>query len=194
MWLHSYMIANLQRWKWWLFGCIGLAGLLSWYEGWRSHREHSQDRPILAAATRYGVDAALIKAVVWRESWFNPSARGGAGEIGLMQVMPSTAGDWALAEHQKSFSSTELFDPYKNTSAGTWYLRRQLHHFRAADQPIVYALAAYNAGPTRAARWCRGAAATNAAAFLQQMDFPGTKQYVLSILKRSVRYRGDFSP
>ena len=39
-------------------------------------REHSQDAVIRAAAARYGVDGALVKAVVWRESWFDPAARG----------------------------------------------------------------------------------------------------------------------
>src|SRR5688500_8589068 len=49
----------------------------------RTYRENSHDKLILAAAQKYGVDPTLVKAVVWRESRFNPNARGGAGEIGL---------------------------------------------------------------------------------------------------------------
>ena len=46
------------------------------------------DRFILKAGTRNRIDPALIKAVVWRESRFNHIAKGGKGEIGLMQIMP----------------------------------------------------------------------------------------------------------
>src|SRR6266853_459780 len=44
---------------------------------WRNSRvEQSQDNPIRVAAARYGVEPALVKAVVWQESRFNPSVRG----------------------------------------------------------------------------------------------------------------------
>ena len=42
-----------------------------------SRLEQSQDNPIHFAAARYGVEPALVKAVVWQESRFNPSVRGG---------------------------------------------------------------------------------------------------------------------
>ena len=43
--------------------------------------ERSQDAAIQAAAQRYGVESALIKAVVWRESKFHTEARGRAGRL-----------------------------------------------------------------------------------------------------------------
>ena len=63
----------------------------------RAHWESSQDKAILAAARKHGVDPALIKAVVWRESKFDPDARGGKGELGLMQIMPTTGQEWSKA-------------------------------------------------------------------------------------------------
>ena len=54
---------------------------------WRAYQlDHSQDKVIIAAASIYDMDPALIKAVIWRESRFNPDARGAAGELGLMQI------------------------------------------------------------------------------------------------------------
>lgn len=183
-------IARRQRW---LFLVIAL-GIVAWYfERWRSRREHSHDAAILAAATRYSVDPGLVKAVVWRESRFNPRATGQSGEIGLMQVMPGTGGDWARAERQAGFTPSLLYDPERNTLAGAWYLRQQLARFRNTDNPSAYALAAYNAGPVNALRWATNTGATNSTVFLAQITFPATRRYVESILKRAQRYRREFA-
>lgn len=186
------MIDLIKRYKWWLFGIIFLGGLVSWYQGWRSFREHSQDKAILAASAKYGVDPALVKAVVWRESWFDPRATGSSGEVGLMQIMKDTASDWASAERVSLFTHYQLYDPAKNTQCGAWYLRRLLQRYRHTDNPVVYALAAYNAGPSRVTKWSKGAAATNSAEFLAQMDFPGTKKYVKTVAARYQIYRQSF--
>ena len=69
-------------------------GAWMYYCHWREHRF---DPIILAAARRYGVEPALLKAMAWRESWFNPRARGHAGEIGLMQLQETAAQEWADA-------------------------------------------------------------------------------------------------
>jgi soluble lytic murein transglycosylase len=71
--------------KWWRLGLILLlvgAGVGFFYLRWEENLERSQDRPILAAAQRYGLDPALVKAVVWRESRFYPGVRGKVGSSG----------------------------------------------------------------------------------------------------------------
>lgn len=154
--------------------------------------EHSQDRVILAASRKYGVDPALIKAVVWRESRFNPRVRGKAGEVGLMQLRDEAALEWAGAERLPVFEMDQLLDPSTNTLAGTWYLRRLLVRYLKTDNPIPYALADYNAGRTHVLRWAKGLASTNSAEFLQQIDFPGTRRYIDSIMARHAHYRVNF--
>jgi soluble lytic murein transglycosylase len=188
------MVDLIKRYKWWLFGIILLGGIATWVEGWRSYREHSQDAVILAASAKYGVDPALVKAVVWRESWFNPNAKGSSGEVGLMQIMKDTANDWATAERFTLFTHSQLYNPAKNTECGAWYLRRMLTRYRHTDNPVIYALAAYNAGPTRVTKWSKGTAVTNSMAFLREMDFPGTKKYVESVTQRYQHYRQSFPP
>jgi soluble lytic murein transglycosylase len=182
----------LKTWPWWLLALIVLGGGIVLYERWRWGREHSQDDVIRAAAQRYGADPALIKAVIWRESRFNPNAAGRKGEVGLMQLREDAAKEWARAEGVRLFSHHQMFDPVKNTLAGTWYLRKLYRRYAPADNPLPYALAAYNAGPAHVARWSRGAAATNSAAFLQQVDFPGTRKYVRAVMQRHQRYRQEF--
>lgn len=186
------MIDLIKRYKWWLFGIILLGGIATWWERWRSYHEHSQDTVILAASRKHGVEPALVKAVVWRESWFDPNAKGTSGEVGLMQIMKDTAADWAAAQRFTSFTHHELFDPAKNTDCGAWYLRKLLTRYRNTDNPIVYALAGYNAGPSRVTKWSKNGTITNSVEFMEQMDFPGTKKYVLSVVAKYRHYQRSF--
>jgi soluble lytic murein transglycosylase len=169
----------------------GVAG----YWWWRDQRDHSQDAPILAAASHYGVDPALVKAVVWQESRFNPHCRGRAGEIGLMQIIPKAAAmDWTQAEHIASLPEAHLFDPGTNTLAGAWYLQKLLKRYVRTDNALPYALADYNAGRGNVLKWGHGAAITNSQAFIEQIGFPSTKRYVKSVMVRYEHYRPIFPP
>jgi soluble lytic murein transglycosylase len=178
--------------RWILLLLLLGAGLALLWRVRLSWLEHSQDKPILAAARRYGVDPALVKAIVWRESRFHPDVRGRAGEIGLMQVQQVAAGEWANAEHNSSFVHEHCLDPVTNTLAGTYYLAKVMHRYARTDNPPAYALADYNAGRGNVLKWIGGTAATNSAAFIEQIGFPGTKEYVRSVLGRWDRYRDSF--
>jgi soluble lytic murein transglycosylase len=168
---------------------VATGGYWCWYQ-WR---DHSQDVPILAAARHYSVDPALVKAVVWRESRFNPRARGSRGEIGLMQIIPAAAAaDWAAAEHLNSLP--DLLNPATNTLIGAWYLEKLLKRYTNTDNPLAYALADYNAGRGNVLKWQRGPAITNSAAFLAQINFPTTRGYIRSVRRRYDHYRPIFPP
>lgn len=177
----------------WLFAAALLAIVAITIERCQVYNEHSQDKHILAAAQKYGMEPSLIKAVVWRESRFNPRVRGKVGEIGLMQVGKLAAEEWARAEGISSFEHRDLFDAAQNTQAGTWYLRKVLKRYSATDNPAAYALADYNAGRSNVLRWNKGMATTNSAAFFKQMDFPGTREYVRAILNRQPKYQKQFA-
>jgi soluble lytic murein transglycosylase-like protein len=90
---------------------------------------------IVAAATRYGIDPALLAAVVKTESNFNPRAQSGAGAKGLTQLMDATA---------RGLGVSDPFDPAQSLDAGAKFLGGLLKQFHG-DQSL--ALAAYNAGP-----------------------------------------------
>jgi soluble lytic murein transglycosylase len=168
------VVELIKRYKWWLFGIILLGGVVGLFERWRSFRDHQYDEVIAVAAAKYGVDPALVKAVVWQESRFDADANGRSGEMGLMQIMRATAEDWAAFEGNKGFQASRLYDPAENVQCGAWYLKRLLRRYRDTDEAMVYALAAYNAGPTTITKWSKGESATNSAEFLKQMDYPGT--------------------
>jgi len=185
-------MTHVGKWKWWLLALIFLGGLVALIERYRTYRENSQDAPILAAAQKYGVDPALIKAVVWRESWFNPHVKGRKGEIGLMQIRHAAEDEWSQSEHVLLFAHQQLFDPAKNTLAGAWYLRKLLGRYQATDDAVPYALADYNAGRVRVLQWAKGAAVTNSAAFVEQIGFRATRDYVRAVMKRRNHYRQAF--
>jgi soluble lytic murein transglycosylase len=155
-------------------------------------REHIHDDAIRAAAQRYGVDPALIKAIVWRESRFNADARGRAGELGLMQIQEIAANEWAEAEGNTHFAHEHCLDPQTNVLAGTYYLAKLLRRYTKTDNPLPYALTDYNAGRGNVLRWNVGEAATNSATFVTQIGFPSTSNYVQTVLARYEHYRGHF--
>jgi soluble lytic murein transglycosylase len=158
----------------------------------RERAEVRYDRQILAAARRYMMDPALIKAVIWQESRFNARARGKAGEIGLMQIREDAAFEWADAEKMRGFAHHRILDPEANILCGTFYLAKVIKRYGQTDNPVAYALADYNAGRSHVLRWAKGAAQTNSAAFLAQMDFPRTREYAHNIIERRAKYVSDF--
>jgi soluble lytic murein transglycosylase len=166
-----------------------VVGVLVIYLWWNSRVEQSQDNPIRVAAEKYGVDPALVKAVVWQESRFNPSVRGRAQELGLMQIRDEAAQEWADAEHIRGFEHEHCLNPQTNTLAGTWYLKKLLKRYAQTDNPVPYALADYNAGRGNVLKWNSGEAATSSALFIEQIGFPGTKAYVKSVMQRYEHYR-----
>ena len=163
----------------------------SFYEWMSPARFHQYDHLIRSVAIEHHLDPMLVKAVVWRESRFDPKKHGSAGERGLMQVSEKAANEWARENKIDNFRVEQLFDPKTNLEAGSWYLRRALEHWKAQLDPIPFALAEYNAGASRAQRWSGGdtIAAIPAQKFLQNIDFPATRKYVESIIARYEFYQ-----
>ncbi|MFD1332272.1 lytic transglycosylase domain-containing protein [Methylopila musalis] len=95
-------------------------------------------RLIVAAAAEHGVPSELAEAVAEVESGFNPKAVGGVGEIGLMQVLPSTA---QMLGYRGALPG--LFDPGVNVGYGVRYLAQA---WRLTGQDICGTVMKYRAG------------------------------------------------
>jgi soluble lytic murein transglycosylase-like protein len=98
-------------------------------------RDSAFDDLIQEHASRYGIRADLVRAVIQVESGFNPCAVSNKGAMGLMQLMPATARELGVANP---------FDPPQNIRGGVTYLRQLLDRYNNDER---LALAAYNAGP-----------------------------------------------
>jgi soluble lytic murein transglycosylase len=163
----------------------------TFYEWISPARFHQYDRLIRSVAAENRLDPMLVKAVVWRESRFDPQKYGTARERGLMQVSEKAADEWARENKIENFRVEELYDPKTNLQAGSWYLHRALQHWEQQPDPLPFGLAEYNAGASRAQRWAGGddPAGVATAEFLRNIDFPGTRKYVDSIIERYQFYK-----
>ena len=109
-------------------------------------------------ALAHGLDPALIDLVIRMESGYNPRAVSPKGARGVMQLLPSTA---------RAYGVADIFNPKENIRGGVRYLRDLLGRF---DSDVRLALAAYNAGPDAVERH-RGVP-----------PYPETRNYVRAIL------------
>lgn len=153
---------------------------------------HQTDRALLSAAREHRIDWRLLRAVAIHESRINPRARGAAGEIGMFQIMPNTARHWAQQTENPTPTEEELFNVALNARISAWYLRQGLDEFAERADPVPFALAYYNAGPTRIRAWAREVDTTEE--LLAYIPFPSTRTYVTRILElyRSPEFEKSF--
>ena len=107
---------------------------------------------VLGHAENYDLDPALIAAVIYRESSFDPDAVSESGAVGLMQLLPDTAEGIAELTGGTEFRLDDLYDPEINVRYGAFYLRRLLTKY---DGDVELALAAYHAGQGNVDSWLR---------------------------------------
>jgi len=115
------------------------------------------------AARRHQIDGLLLASIMEAESGFNPYAISPRGALGLMQVMPATAGFHTVED---------LLEPAVNIELGSRYIARLLDEF---EGDVTLALAGYNAGPAMVKRYGG------------LPPFPETQRYVDRVLTRYVR-------
>ena len=165
----------------------------------RNYWEHRYDEMITRQARVYRLDERLVWSLIYEETWFRDDALGDAGEVGLMQVTPLVAREWAketgLREFERQTAENVipfLKDPERNIQVGCWYLEKVRETYRGEPAETAMTLAAFNAGPSRVEEWTRGADVTKLSEvdFVSRIGIQSTKNYVSSILER---YRSDKS-
>lgn len=157
---------------------LGLAGASYWH--------HRFERAMWKVGQKHQVDPRLLRAIAITESNLDPKAVGAAGEIGMFQIMPNTAKHWALTTNQPIPSEKQLFRVKNNANISAWYIREGLNEFVDKDDPTAYALAFYNAGPSRVRAWQNEI--PQGVSFVDAIPFPSTRRYVTKILEI---YRGE---
>lgn len=126
-------------------------------------------------ARRHGLDPFFVAALMRQESWFNPNAVSGAGAVGLMQVVPATGRQLARGENIGRVTAQTLTDPEINIRLGTKFLADLMRTWQSRDDAV---LAAYNAGPTRMARWRSFPEFADRDLFVERIPFEETRDYV----------------
>jgi soluble lytic murein transglycosylase len=155
---------------------------------------HRYDNLIARQASVYRLDPDLVWSVIKEETYFRPWKVGQDGEIGLMQITPTVGREWAAETGMRELErqmgqdpAVLLRDPERNIQIGSWYLEKIREQYRDIAGADARMLAAYNAGPSRAAEWSKPAEEGRELSedeFINRIDIPSTRAYVVSILER----------
>lgn len=154
---------------------------------------HRYDDLIIRQAKIYNLDPDLVWSVIYEETYFRASITGDAGEVGLMQVTPLVAREWAEETGFKEFEKRTsedvvefLSDPERNVQIGCWYLEKLGQRYRGRNAALPMTLAAYNAGASRVEQWASDVdeESISEEKFIETIGIASTKAYVRSILTR----------
>jgi len=135
------------------------------------------------------LDPALIAAVIYAETKFDPRASS-AGAEGLMQIMPQTALFLAHRSGATTFTTADLSTPQVNIAYGSYYLRYLLDEYHGNT---TEALAAYNGGESNVDRWIAEARAQGHTLTVNDIPFPETRAYVTRVLSAEGKYRSKYA-
>lgn len=131
------------------------------------------------------LDPFLLAGLIRQESEFDPKVVSRAGARGLTQIMPSTGRD--IGKTLKvAFTPAKLFQPEYNLQFGAYYFKLMTTRL---DGNEVAALAAYNAGLTRARAWMKWGDFREPAEFIETIPLSETRTYVQAVLRNAATYR-----
>jgi soluble lytic murein transglycosylase len=145
----------------------------------------SNEQVIREQAAAKHLDPALIAAVIYAETKFDPRTSP-AGAEGLMQIEPATAEFLAKLSGGYKFTTSDLGTPAINVAYGSYYLRYLLDHYSGDE---MLAVAAYNAGLANVDRWVARARSEGKSLTVGEIPFGQTRAYVQRVLQAQREYR-----
>jgi len=128
---------------------------------------HLEDKPSI-------ISHCFVLSIIREESRYNPRARSNMGAIGLMQLMPDTAG-WII---KKRLKPKDLYDTSTNVGIGIKYL----YYLEDRFDSSIKILAAYNGGPTNARRWLNQRTYYKIEHFIEEIPYKETRDFVKKVL------------
>ena len=137
-------------------------------------------------ARQNNLDPFLVAGLARQESEFNPKAVSVSSARGLTQIMPSTGRELSRRLRIRPYSTARLFQPQVNLQLGAYYLRSVAD---SVDGRWEAALAAYNAGLSRAKDWSTWGEFREAAEFVETVPFTQTREYIQIVLRNADIYR-----
>ena len=139
-------------------------------------------------AERHRLDPALVAALIRQESSFEARATSRVGARGLMQIMPAVGRQLASAEDYHTWDAELLYQPDVSLELGMVHLAGLLSGYAH----VSHALAAYNAGSSRAKRWLEKAGTQDPEVFIERIPYRETRDYVRIILRNRELYRSMY--
>jgi soluble lytic murein transglycosylase len=142
-------------------------------------------KTITQESRRHGLDPYLVAGLIRQESGFDQNARSRANARGLMQLIPSTGRLVARRHGLGRITSARLYEPELNIRLGASFFANMIDRFGR----IEYALAAYNGGPTRTARWVRELPNREIDEWIESIPIRETRLYVQAVIRNAAHYR-----
>jgi soluble lytic murein transglycosylase len=148
--------------------------------------------PVVEIGAGGVVERALVLGLARQESSFNAAAVSSSGALGLMQLLPGTAREVAGRAKVPFIEDKLTTDPTYNVALGSQYLGEILKRFGGSYE---LALAGYNAGPSRVARWLESIGDPRTSKKLDMVDwieaipFRETRNYVQRVMENTIVYR-----
>jgi soluble lytic murein transglycosylase len=141
-------------------------------------------------SNEHQLDPYVVAALIAQESTFTVDVKSAANAYGLMQLLPSTGRQYARMLHLPKFSIGMLTTAESNIKMGTAYFADLVQQFGG----LHFALATYNAGPSRIAKWIAAKPGLERDEFIDDIPFPETQNYVKRILGTAEDYRRLYGP
>ncbi len=140
-------------------------------------------------ADNFDIPESLAYSIIRSESSFSPSVRSGAGAVGLMQVMPATAGFLNKSKSAK-IDSALLTQPGLNISLGMKHFKYLVGRFNGN---LTLAVAAYNSGETPVDRWLKNFPQLSEDEFIENIPYAETREYVKKVMTGMAIYKSLYS-
>jgi len=137
------------------------------------------------------LDPFLMAALIRQESEFDAKVTSPANARGLTQIEPTTGRELSRKLKIPQYTTAKLFQPSLNLQFGTYYLRLVTDQLGGHTEA---ALAAYNAGMTRAKSWLTWGNFQEPAEFVETVPFTQTRGYIQAVLRNADAYRRIYGP
>jgi soluble lytic murein transglycosylase-like protein len=156
-------------------------------DGWRRLHYPIEDGGFLPDHAReFRLNPGVLRGLVRQESVFDAGAKSHAGAIGLTQLLPGTAKPLVESVLRVRYRRAFLYDPGGNARLGAAYLRQILDRFGGN---LLYALAAYNGGPSRMSRVLQENRGRAEDEIVESHPFHETRDYVRRVMLYAESYR-----
>ncbi len=138
---------------------------------------------VLEYSYEYGVEPELVLAVIKVESNFKCDVISHRGAIGLMQILPSTAG--YIAQKVGYSCEIDLKNPDCNVALGCAYIAYLKQKFQTETE----ILCAYNAGEGVVSKWLKNPEFSSDGKTLERIGYAETKNYVKQVFRQREKYK-----
>jgi soluble lytic murein transglycosylase-like protein len=137
-------------------------------------------------SSQYNLSPYLVMGLMRQESAFNKRVVSSANAIGLMQLLPTTATRVARSMRTELPDHNDLKKPAVNIQLGVKYLSGLLRNF---EDNVIFALASYNAGPSKVRQWMEVRSDLKPLEFMESIPYKETRNYVKKVLRNYVIYK-----